>query len=1380
VKVFMTQLVIGGGGGGWCRKLPLLFALGCAGGAAACGRTPLEPSPDDCILSAPKPVRSGTAHFPRTQDTWDGEIASAIDRKSSMHWIYVAAVESTTAPTESPFDGDRCAIEQRVRVYRSQNGENWDDRVSSGLPPTLEERAAQGLPPDPVFAAAGRWETHPSLAIGSDGTVYLAFLETGGTVDCDHHNNPSGPHRPFVDRENELQIWELRPGADAFRKVACDSPNTDGGCDDAATSLVTEGDPEKFGSASEHVLHGFDTPRIAADPTADRLVVTYAVDTDGDETKVFDFLVTLERSDSGAWSRLNPIGSPQQIGLSDMDETWPLSGDGSSFPNPLFDSSGNLVVAQALRQGPEVHVFGSHDALGKWQSVAFGRPPQTDDQTGAVAGEHFIIQPNAVREITTALRLNLTPAMAIDTIDGTETLFLAYPTSTNASGDGTVAPLTGIVLTKTPLSDLQNGWSPLVPIDAARPIAWAPVMSLDPTTSTLDLVYYARPSGATGIVVDTVFERFRPANLHPRSGPTVLTATPLLGADLPRISFEGDFDDLGEFFIGDYPTVVTSGRKAIVGWPEYHGTTSFNTVNADVSLGVVGSVCDDLLTASGPLTVAGRPDTVWECDCTCGGAKSVLTGCASASATTAAEACGQVCIGSDCGAAQSCPPSRTCNPTSSGRAVFPNGCNAAFGPATGGQPSLFADYFANALPDSTADFFDGGNHASTVLDGAIALNVAGGTPMAGAEVEISRLALKPRSFHASGAEIRSIEVVQLERLRGTFMDDRHFEIPAGQNELLLSFVVDPDGPDFITGDPETRHVVTSNSEPMLGTLDLTLGELTLDVSLGTTTGVDGTFHGKLAAAPIDSDGDGIPDAIDNCPTLPNPDQSDAPPVFGAVHDVAGAICAAGDLVTLIPPPVTDACTPNAITVEGALISTNGVAYNPPRSLTSLSVALPIGTTVVEWDAKDGNNHMSTTRQTIQVTPRGPIEVRGAAYLSDRAEVHFADGSFAPVLNSGRLLSQVGVGTKLGDLSSVPGVTVANNARVGAIRSEAGVQLGLGDTVTSVTANTQLTLPDPLDLSSVVFPATNAGDVSVTSSGASLAPGAYANVSVSAGQTLTLESGAYFFSTLELDPDSQLVVEDASAPVALYVQSKLTFQGRIVDASGQNKSVFIGYLGTDDVTFERELRATVVAPRAALHAGAGSDLHFSGSFTAASVELRPDVVFTCDASAVAVGALAPVPASSCTDHVQNGAETAPDCGGYVCAACATGKTCAFGEDCSSRTCSNGLCTATSPITVTTQVTSNWAAGYCVTLNVKNGGTLPTKHWTVRLDTRASTISQSWGGAFSKTSGVLDVTPASTSNQIIRPGTTDTSVGFCANRTVSGSGVLPSVVATGGTF
>src|SRR5262245_33697920 len=54
------------------------------------------------------------------------------------------------------------------------------------------------------------------------------------------------------------------------------------------------------------------------------------------------------------------------------------------------------------------------------------------------------------------------------------------------------------------------------------------------------------------------------------------------------------------------------------------------------------------------------------------------------------------------------------------------------------------------------------------------------------------------------------------------------------------------------------------------------------------------------------------------------------------------------------------------------------------------------------------------------------------------------------------------------------------------------------------------------------------------------------------------------------------------------------------------------------------------------------------------------------------------ASSCTDGVQNGAETDVDCGG-ACSPCADGKGCLRARDCASGSCNNNLCAASGSCT-----------------------------------------------------------------------------------------------------
>ena len=51
---------------------------------------------------------------------------------------------------------------------------------------------------------------------------------------------------------------------------------------------------------------------------------------------------------------------------------------------------------------------------------------------------------------------------------------------------------------------------------------------------------------------------------------------------------------------------------------------------------------------------------------------------------------------------------------------------------------------------------------------------------------------------------------------------------------------------------------------------------------------------------------------------------------------------------------------------------------------------------------------------------------------------------------------------------------------------------------------------------------------------------------------------------------------------------------------------------------------------------------------------------------------PPPSNTCTDGIQNGAETDIDCGGGSCPRCADGKKCSTRNDCASALCIGGVC------------------------------------------------------------------------------------------------------------
>ncbi|MFZ5892340.1 MAG: hypothetical protein ACOY0T_14875 [Myxococcota bacterium] len=138
---------------------------------------------------------------------------------------------------------------------------------------------------------------------------------------------------------------------------------------------------------------------------------------------------------------------------------------------------------------------------------------------------------------------------------------------------------------------------------------------------------------------------------------------------------------------------------------------------------------------------------------------------------------------------------------------------------------------------------------------------------------------------------------------------------------------------------------------------------------------------------------------------------------------------------------------------------------------------------------------------------------------------------------------------------------------------------------------------------VDFPATTLGD-RLARAGASrleLAPGAYGNVQAEAASVIRLRSGRYTLDSLELAPESVLEVDNTRGPVFVWIRSKLSMAGTIVDY-WTHPSVLFGYAGEVDPVIAAPLRGTWVAPAARLRLPRTAQAH-SGAFFAKSIEVE---------------------------------------------------------------------------------------------------------------------------------------------------------------------------------
>jgi hypothetical protein len=108
-----------------------------------------------------------------------------------------------------------------------------------------------------------------------------------------------------------------------------------------------------------------------------------------------------------------------------------------------------------------------------------------------------------------------------------------------------------------------------------------------------------------------------------------------------------------------------------------------------------------------------------------------------------------------------------------------------------------------------------------------------------------------------------------------------------------------------------------------------------------------------------------------------------------------------------------------------------------------------------------------------------------------------------------------------------------------------------------------------------------------------------------GGTLTLGPGTYFIDTLNLNSGTNLTLNNASAPIFIYVRSALAFRTRM---TGTPQNLMLVYFGTTSTAIEATFLGTFVAPNASVRLGVGGTPHV-GALFAKSIVVDPDVKLT---------------------------------------------------------------------------------------------------------------------------------------------------------------------------
>jgi hypothetical protein len=498
-----------------------------------------------------------------------------------------------------------------------------------------------------------------------------------------------------------------------------------------------------------------------------------------------------------------------------------------------------------------------------------------------------------------------------------------------------------------------------------------------------------------------------------------------------------------------------------------------------------------------------------------------------------------------------------------------------------------------------------------------------------------------------------------------------------------------------------------------------------------------------------------------------------PPVILAPPAVQVALCGQAT-VTVGLPSGSDDCG-GSLSYTGQVISKNGTPLSPPIAVTNGQVSLPAGSYVVQWTGSDGINTSSPVLQTVTVLPK--IQTADTFILDDSAFIKDSSGQPGLILNSGNGITRVGVAATSGSITSYAAVDVRNQAKVtGNVTSHGLVTAPPGTVTGTITQNAAVVLPGLPALPA--FPPPSGGNITVNNTTQTLTPGSYPTVTLNSGATLIMTAGDFYFQNLFINSNVNVKVQ-VTPNTRVFVQNQFTFSSPFVNSGGTLQPILLGFAGANLVV-QTTFSGTLLAPNAFVTFGIGAGINYLGSFYAKSIEVRNNSTLTCNLNATPALPTNPRP-TSCTNGIKDGFESDIDCGGSVCGACSNGRTCSIANDCLSGSCSGGICQAPAgQFTARLSVYTDWGSGYCANLVATNGASSPTTNWAAVIDTKQSSIYTSWNGSFSGAAGVLNVAPSFSWNKAIAPGTSNQTVGFCANRTPANSGAVPSLLSASATY